>query len=81
MLRFQSHRYLLPSFAEFAADPAGLRALAPLTKTACISPAPRTPTPSSNRHPQPVYRRDLICASPTHIATIPIRPIPCIQFP
>ena len=80
MLRFLSHRSL-PSSAEFAAESAVLRPLAPRIKTACIAASQCTLNPSPNRDPQPLHRRDIVCASSTHLVTILMRPLVQIQFP
>ena len=80
MLRFLSHRRL-PSSAAFPTAPAVLRALAPFTKTACISTSQRPRNPRANRDPQSGHRCDIVGTAPTHLAPIPIRPIALIQFP
>ena len=79
MLCFLSHRRL-PS-VEFPTDPAALRALAPFNKTARTVAIQCTLNPSPNRDPQPPHRRHIVCASPTHLATILIRPLAQIQCP
>ena len=79
MLCFLSHRRL-PS-AAFPTDPAALRALPPFNKTARIAATQCTLNPSPNRDPQSLHRRHIVCASPTHLATILIRPLAEIQCP
>ena len=80
MLRRLSPRRL-PSSAAFPTDPAVLRAFAPLNKTACISASQCALNRKPNRDTQPVHRRDIGCASPTHLAPIPIHLLAPIQFP
>jgi hypothetical protein len=80
MPRYLSHRRW-PSSAAFPTDPAALRALAPFTKAACISTSQCPRNPGANRDPQADHRCAIVCAAPTHLAPIHIRPIALIQFP
>jgi len=80
MPRSLSHQRL-PSSAAFPTAPAVLRALAPFPKTARISTSQRVRNPSANRDPQADHRRDIVCAAPTDLAPIPLRPLALIQFP